>query len=468
MSKTVANVEQVVLYNLHNNEEYARAVLPYIKAEYFSDISERVVFETISAYFTKYNVPPSHAALEIELQNLSVAQEQHEAVLQIAEEIRTGDDKVNAEWLLETTEDFCKDRALHNAIYEAIMISNGENEHLSKTSIPDILGEALAVSFDTNIGHDYLEDAQKRLEYYKNPIHKTPFHIDLLNTITNGGVERKTANCLAAGTGVGKSMLLCDLSANYLKDGLNVLYISMEMSEEKIAHRIDANLLNKNLDEFNAELDDEEFLSKVEKLKSSYTGKLRIKEYPNGSAHAGHFRHLLREMKQKENFIPDVVCIDYMNICASARMKDRANGYAYVKSICEELRALAQEFNIILWTATQLNRDGNNNSDADITNVSESFGGPMTFDFLLGLLLTEELAAIKQMKCAQFKNRYGDKTKYSTFTIGFDTDRQRFFNINNSSLQNVTKQQLQPQTATDSSGGNKLMSKKEKLKKLKV
>lgn len=435
------NIESVILHNLCNTEDYARRVMPYLKDEYFFDSAQKILFSIIKDYFIEYNVIPNKTAIDIEINNNKSAANIHSSLKKMNNDIfLETNEKYSQDWLLKNTEQFCKDQSLVLALQESILISTGENKQLSTTAIPDILSQALAVSFNTNIGHDYFSDSEKRLEYYNQKVNKIPFHLDMLNTITNGGIERKTVNAILAGTGVGKSMLLCDLAGGYIKAGYNVLYITLEMAEEKIAQRIDANLLNTPLIDFE-NISKETFTKKISDLQKKCIGKLKIKEYPTSSAHVGHFRHLLKELKIKQNFIPDILIVDYLNICTSSRFKDKSNSYGFIKSICEELRGLAVQENIAVFTASQLNRGGMNNSDVDLTHTSESTGMPFTFDMIFALISTEELASMNQIMVKQLKNRYGDIMQNSKFVIGIDRSRMKFFNLTNSSPINQFSQQ---------------------------
>ena len=425
------SIENVILCNLQYNADYTRKVIPFLKKEYFSNPIERLYFERIEDFFKKYNALPTKDAISIDLQSQKVPQSIFDEAIKLAKEYELTNKKQvqDMAWLLENTERFCKDRSLYNALIEAVSISNGENKKLSTTAIPDILSKALSVSFDTNIGHDYISNADDRYDYYTRKVAKIPFHLDSFNKITGGGAERKTVNVIAAGTGVGKSMFMCDLSANYIKQGFNVLYITLEMAEEKIAQRIDANLMNLNISDV-PELSKIMWDDRINTIKTKCLGKLKVKEYPTGSANVGHFRFLLRELKQKQNFIPDVIMVDYLNICGSALVKNKNDLYTYVKSVSEELRGFAVENNIILWTATQLNRDGIDNSDADLKNISESMGGPHTFDLLFALISTEDLAKLGQVLVKQLKNRYGDLFFNNKFNIGIDRAKMKFYDLN--------------------------------------
>lgn len=428
------DIETLILQNLHFNEEYTRTVIPFLKEEYFTDSTTKNFFSLVSEYFGKYNALPTKEVMDIEIANKakseSVYKEMNALEDMLVESFSETNSVTSQKWLIDETEKFCKDRALFLALAEAAAIAGGQSDSLSTTAIPDILNSALGVSFDVNIGHDYVQDMDIRFEFYKNKIERIPFRLQTLNKITNGGFARKTLNCFAAGTGVGKSMLLCDLAASYVLDGKKVLYITMEMEEKLIGKRIDANLMNIDIGEID-DMPDAVYENKKELIRKKCLGVLKIKEYPTGSAHVGHFKVLLKELKQKSKFIPDVIIVDYMNICASARVKNRSDMYTYVKSIAEELRGFFFENNVIGLTATQLNRSGNNSSDVNIKNVSESMGGPATMDFLGAIISTEDLANMGHVLIKQLKNRYSDVFANNTIALGVDRAKMRFFDLTN-------------------------------------
>lgn len=425
-------VEQIILRNLQYDVDFARKTLPYLKEEYFLNPEEKIYFSKINSYYEKYNSGPNKEAMLVGLQDMKLGNETFKSVIALVESIDADKDAtVNKDWLLEQTEEFCKNKSLYLALTESINIADGNDKNLSRTAIPDILSKALAVSFDTNIGHDYIKDTDKRFEYYNRKISKLKFHLESFNKITDGGAERKTINCVIAGTNVGKSIWLCDLAANYIVQGFNVLYITLEMAEEKIAQRIDANLLNVDIADIQ-KIPKLSWDDKIKKLKEKCTGRLIVKEYPTSSAHSGHFRFLCRELQQKQNFIPDVIIIDYINICASQRYKNRAESYGYMKGVTEELRGLAVETNTVLWSALQFNREGINNSDADMTNTGESMGIVHTLDFLVALIVTEQLISMGQVLIKQLKTRYGDITKMNQFVIGLDRPKMKFYELTNS------------------------------------
>jgi replicative DNA helicase len=429
------DTETIILKNLLIFEDYSRKVMPFLKREYFEDRSNATLYDLISDYYLKYDSLPSKSSLHVIINDLKVDDTIYQNLQDTVEKIYNDANILeDLKWLIDATEDFCKNRALYLALMESIDISQKDetdNSNISKTSIPEILSQALSVSFDTNIGHDYIDDSDDRYAFYKEKKYKIPFHISMLNKITDGGIERKTINCIMSPTGGGKTMFMCDLAANYMKNGYNVLYITMEMAEEKIAMRIDSNLMNIEIGKVK-DIDREKWDKKVENIRSNCIGKLKIKEYPNGTAHAGNFRYLLKELATKQKFVPDVIVIDYMNICASAKYKDRSNSYGYIKAISEELRALAQESNTAIITATQTNRDGIDSTELSAKNTSESAGGPMTFDFFLALIQTEELAKMNQVLIKQLKSRYGDIFINNTFMIGVDRPKMKFYDIENS------------------------------------
>ena len=421
--------ETIILSNLQKNDEYTRKVLPSIKDEYFLEESYKIIFNRIKDYLDKYDSLPSLVSLEIDIDKQTLTENVHKNIHSVVNDIKQYSEDVDINWLIDETETFCQDRSLYIALTEAISISNGDDKHISKTSIPKLLEDALSVSFKPNIGHDYQRDAHSRFLSYINKPEKIPFLLRSLNNITDGGVERKTINALLGGTGGGKTMLMCHLAADYIKQGYNILYVTMEMSESKIARRIDANILDVGLKDL-SNLKEHQYLTTFQnKVGSKQYGTLKIVEYPNGSAHAGHFLNLLKEFQLKEKFVPDIIFIDYLNICASSRLKRSETSYSYVKSITEELRALAQKTNTVVWTATQANRGAINSTDLDLTSTSESMGSTYTFDFFLGLVATEELVKLNQILCIQLKNRYDDVFNISKFVLGVDRSKMRFYDL---------------------------------------
>lgn len=419
----------VIFANLIQNEEYGRKVVPYFKEEYFESLPEKTVYKLINTYVTKYNKFPTHQALKIDLENSSLEQRVYdECETIIAESQQVGD--VDQEWLLDKTEKFCQERAVYNAIMDSIQILDNKDKLRTKGSIPQILSEALAVSFDTNIGHDWYDDADDRYEYYHRVEDRVPFRLEYLNRITKGGLPKKTLNVILAGTHVGKSLFMCSTAASNLLDGKNVLYITMEMAEEEIARRIDANILDIPIGELDV-IDKETFDKRVTRVKSKTAGKIIIKEYPTSSAGSANFRHLLQELKLKKNFIPDIIYIDYLNICASSRLKmnSNINSYTYIKAVAEELRGLAVEFNVPIVSATQTTRSGYSNSDVDVTDTSESFALPATADFMLALVTSEELESLGQIMAKQLKNRYTDLGKCRRFVLGIDRVKMKLYDV---------------------------------------
>lgn len=422
-------IEQTILANLVHNETFTRRVVPFIRSEYFTDVRERTVFDLIVDYISKYNGMPTREALAIELDSLSIlSQTDFENTVSLIEELRPmpADDQ----WLLDQTESFCQDKALRLAVLQAINIMDGGDQSLTKGAIPQVLSDALAVSFDSSVGHDYLEDSEARYEFYNKREDRVKFHLSLFNKITNGGLPRKTLNVILAGTGVGKTLFMCDAAAGNLMDGKNVLYITMEMAEERIAERIDAKLLDVTVKELQ-KMPYDLYAKKMSRVRSKTVGKLVIKEYPTASANANHFRQLIQELKLKKNFVPDIIYIDYLNICSSFRIKigGNANSYTYVKSIAEELRGLAVECNVPIITATQTNRAGFSDNDPGLESTSESFGLPMTADFMFALASNEELEKLGQILVKQLKNRYGDPSYWRRFVIGVDRDKMTLFDV---------------------------------------
>ena len=427
------NIERVILSNLLFNDKYNRKVIPFIKSEYFQDYSERVVYDLIDDYVKKYNSFPSLEALAIDLSNKEGLNDQ---TFKIGKEIIASlesDSNTQLDWLLDQTEKFCQDKALYLAIMKSIQIMDEKNGSISKGSIPSILTDALGVSFDTHIGHDFLDDSNERYEFYHRKEKRIPFDLDYFNTITNGGLPNKTLNIALAGTGVGKSLFMCHCAAANLTKGLNVLYITLEMAEERIAERIDANLLDTAVDELEL-LPKQTYDTKINKLKEKYTGKLIIKEYPTACAGSANFRHLLNELRIKKNFEPDVIYIDYLNICLSSRIKHAANvnSYTLIKAIAEELRGLAVEYDVPIVSATQTTRSGYSNSDVGLEDTSESFGLPATADFMFALISSEELESLSQIMVKQLKNRYSDPGSNRRFVLGIDRSKMRLYDVEQS------------------------------------
>ena len=420
-------IERTTLSNLVYNEPYARKVLPFIKPEYFSDRHERVVFEEINLFMEKYGNQPTKEALSIELDNRKdLNEDEFKSVQQIVETLSNA--QVDMQWLVDTTEKFCKDKAVYNAILNGIQIIEGKDKQHTAEAIPSILSEALAVAFDQNVGHDYVENGEERYEFYHKKEEKLEFDLDYFNKITKGGLPQKTLNIALAGTGVGKSLFMCHMAASTLMQGKNVLYITMEMAEERIAERIDANLMNITMDDLH-ELPKKMFTDRLSKIQTKTNGKLIIKEYPTASAHTGHFRSLLKELALKKSFRPDIIFIDYLNICASSRFKGNANvgSYFYIKAIAEELRGLAVENNVPIMSATQTTRGGYANSDIGLEDTSESFGLPATADLMFALISTEDLESLNQLMVKQLKNRYNDPGLNKRFVVGIDRARMKLY-----------------------------------------
>ena len=423
-------IETTILRNLICNEQFYRKVVPFVKPDYFNEIHERIIYEEVWNFASTYELVPTKEVLTINLEGRKDLNEEvyQNAVKTIAE---LNDLEVEYNWLLDTTEKWCKDRAIYLALLESIKIADGGNQKVSKDAIPSILQEALSVSFDEHVGHNYLENSDERYAFYHLKESKIPFHLEYFNKITKGGLPNKTLNVALAGTGVGKSLFMCDYAANCLSLGKNVLYITMEMAEEKIAERIDANLFNVNIKDL-VDLPEIIFQSRINELKRKTQGSLIIKEYPTASAHVGHFKSLLNELQLKKTFKPDIIFIDYLNICASARYKGAiVNSYTYVKAIAEELRGLAVEHNVPLVSATQTTRSGFGNSDVDLTDTSESFGLPATADFMFALIATEDLEKDGKIMVKQLKNRYNDPTMYKRFLVGVDRARMKLYNVDN-------------------------------------
>ena len=421
------NIERTTLSNLISNEPYARKVLPFLKPEYYSDIHDRVIFEEINKFVEKYGNLPTKQTLSIELDNRKdLNQEQFGKVLEIIETLNEHD--VDMQWLIDTTEKFCKDKAVYNAIISGIQIIDGKDKQHTAEAIPSILTEALAVAFDQNVGHDYVENGEERFEFYHKKEERIEFDLDYFNKITKGGLPQKTLNIALAGTGVGKSLFMCHMAASVLMQGKNVLYITMEMAEERIAERIDANLMNITMDELH-ELPKKMFTDRLAKIQKKTNGKLIIKEYPTASAHTGHFRSLIKELALKKSFKPDIIYIDYLNICASSRFKGNANvgSYFYIKAIAEELRGLAVENIVPIVSATQTTRSGFSSSDIGLEDTSESFGLPATADLMFALISTEELEDLNQIMVKQLKNRYNDPSMNKRFILGIDRARMKLY-----------------------------------------
>ena len=422
-------IERTALSNLIHNEEYTRKVLPFIKEEYFSDRTERLLFTEIYKFVNKYNSLPTKEALSIEINSAkSVNEDEYKKITDVLSTLNK--EPVNQDWLVETTEKFCKDRAIHNAILGGIQIIDGKDKKHTPEYLPEMLTSALSVSFDQKVGHDYLQETKERFDFYKKKEERLELDLDYFNKITRGGIPSKTLNICLAGTGVGKTMFMTHLASSILLQGKNVLYITMEMAEERIAERIDANLLNVGMSDLE-ELPYAMYETKINKLQGKTSGKLIIKEYPTASAHTGHFRSLLKELALKKSLKPDIVFVDYLNICASARFKAGANvnSYTYIKAIAEELRGMAVENDIPIFSATQTTRGGFVSSDIGLEDTSESFGLPATADFMFALISSEELDDKNQIMVKQLKNRYNDPTVNRKFILGVDRSKMRFYDV---------------------------------------
>jgi replicative DNA helicase len=434
-------LEQTILKNLIYNEEYLRKVLPFIKEDYFTDRTDRAIFTEISKFTESYNSTPTVEALELAIkEKRNFTDEEVEKCETNLQEInKTREELSKIEWLVDKTEKFCQEKAIYNAVLGSISILEGKDKTQDKGFIPKLLSDALAISFDSSVGHDYLENSDERYDFYHKKEEKIPFDLDMLNKITKGGLPKKTLNIALAGTGVGKSLFMCHVAAGAMVQGKNVLYITMEMAEEKIAERIDANLLNVTVDDL-INLPKEMYDKKIEKLREKTVGKLIIKEYPTASASATHFRTLLNELNLKKSFVPDIIFIDYLNICCSSRIKAGANinSYTYVKSIAEELRGLAVEYNVPIVSATQTTRSGFNSSDPGLEDTSESFGLPATADFMFALISSEELEELGQIMVKQLKNRYADPTMYKRFSVGVDRSKMRLYDVEQSAQNDIT------------------------------
>ena len=432
-------IETIILSKLFNDEDYLRKVIPFIKEDYFMESSERKIYAYIHQFVTKYNSLPTIDAINIAMQNdKSVNENEYKS---ISETLTKLDDEidVNEKWILDETEKFCKDKALYNSILKSINIIDGNDKTNSADGIPSILQEALAVCFDNNVGHDYLDNADSRYDFYHRDETKLPFDLEMFNKITNGGLPNKTLNICLAGTGVGKSLFMCHMAAGALSQNKNVLYITLEMAEERIAERIDANLMNVNIHELK-DLSRSMFENRMTKIRAKTEGRLIVKEYPTASAHTGHFKALLNELQLKRNFRPDIIFIDYLNICSSSRFKASSgvNSYTLIKGIAEELRGLAVEFDLPIVSATQTTRGGYANSDVDLTDTSESFGLPATADLMFALISTEELEKMGQLMVKQLKNRYNDPGVNKRFMIGVDRGKMKLYDLEQSAQQDIT------------------------------
>lgn len=430
-------IEKTILRNLVHDENYMRQVFPFLKPEYFSS-TDQTVYKLISDFIDNYNACPTTEALDIALQKRNLNEGDFKTAAELIADLKQTD--VNTDWLLTETEKFCKDKAVYNAILKSIEIIDGRDKKSTTEALPSILSEALGVSFDNHVGHDYLGDADSRFDFYHKVETRVPFDLDLFNKITNGGMPNKTLNVVLAGTGVGKSLFMCHVAAACLAQSKNVLYITMEMAEERIAERIDANLMNVEMDQLH-DLPRQMFSTRIDKIKNKTQGRLIIKEYPTAGAHCGHFKALLNELALKQSFRPDIIIVDYLNICTSSRIKQGAgvNSYTYIKAIAEEMRGLAVEHDVPILSATQTTRGGYGNTDVDLTDTSESFGLPATVDFMFALIATEELEELNQLMVKQLKNRYNDPTANRKFIIGVDRAKMKLYDVEASAQKGLSQ-----------------------------
>lgn len=433
-------LEETILKNLIYSSAYTRKVFPFLKEEYFTDLHERNVFKEIASFIETYHNPPTYEAMVITItESHTLNEQQVESAIKILEDIhKQKDEPTDPIWLVAETEKFCQDKSIYNAVLEAVAILDDRSEKKSKGAIPELLSKALAVSFDNSVGHDYLLSADDRWDYYHKKEKKIPFDIDLFNLITDGGFSEKTLNIIIAGTGVGKTLIMCHIAAAAASLGKNVLYITMEMAEERIAERIDTNLMNISMKDLK-NISKSEYDRRIERLRSQVTGKFIIKEYPTASASVIHFRQLIQELRLKKEFKPDMIIVDYMNICTSSRIKmgGSVNSYTYIKSIAEELRGLGVEFGVPVVSATQTTRGGYDNSDLGLTDTSESFGVPATADFMMAAITTEELEKVNQIMFKQLKNRYEDVTRNRRFVVGIDKSKMKLYNLDPSAQESI-------------------------------
>ncbi len=449
-------IQDIIISKLIKEESYSRKVLPFIKEEYFEDLTHKVIFSEIRSYIDKYEGLPESSALKIEIEKRKDVNES--TYTEIVKLLSLLDEtQYNREWLLNSTEKWCKERAIYLALMESIKIADEQDKTRTKDAIPSIMSDALGVCFDDHIGHDYLKDAPDRYDYYHRREEKIPFDLEFFNKITKGGLPNKTLNIALAGTGVGKSLFMCHCAAASLLQGFNVLYITLEMAEEKIAERVDANLLDVSIQTLSDPLfTKDKYQRKVDSLSKKTQGKLIVKEYPTASAHVGHFKALLNELSLKKGFKPHIIFVDYLNICASSRYKGTiVNSYTYVKAIAEELRGLAGEFNVPIVSATQTTRSGYGNSDVELTDTSESFGLPATADLMFALISTEELEGLNQILVKQLKNRYNDPTVRKRFVVGIDRAKMRLYDCEQNAQEDIV----------DNKDVQEYNAKEEKLKK---
>ena len=434
----IETIENTIIKNLISNEEYMRKVLPFLKPDYFDNTHEKIIFEEIAKFIIEYDKSPTSEILSIECEKRKdINDDAYKDILTYLKDLETLEESID-DWLIDTTEKWCKERAIYLALVESISIADGHDIKKGVDAIPAILSDALAVGFDNHVGHDYLEDYSERFDFYHRKEDRIQFDLDFFNKITKGGLPNKTLNIALAGTGVGKSLFMCHVASSVLLQGKNVLYITLEMAEEKIAERIDANLLNIPVQQL-MDVPRKMFETKVTKLSEKTQGNLIIKEYPTAAAHSGHFKGLLNELSLKKTFKPDIIFIDYLNICASSRYRagSNVNSYSYIKAIAEELRGLAVETNVPIVSATQTTRSGFSSSDVDLTDTSESFGLPATADLMFALISTEELEEVNQIMVKQLKNRYNDPTMNKRFVIGIDRAKMRLYDVDQSSQEDI-------------------------------
>ncbi|MBT70387.1 MAG: DNA primase [Acidimicrobiaceae bacterium] len=462
MTGSLERIERLILSHLIHNENFSRKVVPYVKAEYFEDTSERMVFKLIQEYILKHNDLPTKQSLSIDLDQLDgVHESDYTKSSEIIHSLNKPESTDITPWLVEQSETFCQDKAIYNAVVNAIAILEGnEKTHLSKGAIPTVLSDALAVSFDPHVGHDFIEDAENRFEFYHRVEEKLEYDLEMFNKITKGGLPKKTLNICLAGTGVGKSLFMCHQAAAALSVNKNVLYITLEMAEERIAERIDANLLDIPMSQLE-EIPRDMYKKKIDKLKGKTKGKVIIKEYPTASASAMHFKNLLGELNLKRNFVPDIIFIDYLNICTSSRIKAGANvnSYTYIKSIAEELRGLAVEYDVPIVSATQTTRTGFTSTDIGLEDTSESFGLPATADFMFALISSEEMEELNQLLVKQLKNRYNDPTSYRKFIIGVDRSKMRLYDVEQKAQEDISDSGQDDEPLFDTSTGNRMRNK---------
>ena len=446
----MSRIESTILRNLLYNEDYARKVIPFIESEYFHDRTEKLIYHEIFSHMENYNTLPTKEVISIAVgQGNKITDEEYTKLIGYVDNLEQ-DGPIDIDWLTDETEKFCKDKSLYNAIMESIKIYDDKSKEKTVESIPELVGKALSISFDPDVGHDYIDNSDERFDYYHRKEEKIPFDLELMNKITKGGLSKKSLNIVMAGTGVGKSLFMCHCAAGNLTDGKNVLYITLEMAEERIAERIDANLLNVSMEDLR-QLPKDLYEQKIEGIREKTVGKLIIKEYPTAVAHAGHFRHLLNELRLKISFTPDIIYIDYINICASSRIKASAytNSYNHIKSIAEEIRGLAVERNVPIMSATQTNRVGFSNTDVELTDTSESFGLPATADFMIAIISTEDLDNLDQIAVKQLKNRYNDPTIYKKFVVGLDRSKMRLYDVEDNAQSEIVDNNIGDLTTTN-------------------